>query len=453
MPLTEQSACRVGDLFSQFSEAVIVTDLDRRITYANAAAVELFGHELDSFKGQCTSMLYLDPEEVQAHWCGDVEAGVPVGSTPYRMHYRRADGQAFLGNTLAGPVRNDAGELAGFMKVIRVASVAERAVDVLQRVHEITTSTSLDNEERVQALLELGSQHFQLPLGIQSRVDGETYTVENCVDPDQSLTPGTTFALGDTYCVHTLDAQGPTGFHHAGQSEIRDHPCYQGFGLESYLGCPIVVEGEVYGTLNFSRKQASRPFCSDDRALIQLLAHWVGSTLTQGRMEDRLHELATTDPLTGMLNRRAFGEGLDHAIQAAHQEGRTLAVVSLDLDHFKQINDHFGHPVGDSVLCAVAEVLSRFGRPGDLLARVGGEEFMVVLPCGDMEDAKSFGQALLEGFACIRIPSAPNLGRVSASLGLATLRGDEDANGLLRRVDQAMYRAKVEGRGCLRLAA
>jgi len=101
------------------------------------------------------------------------------------------------------------------------------------------------------------------------------------VSPGDVIAPGTHFDLQDTYCVHTLAANAPTGFHEAGKSSIRNHPCYVKQQLEAYLGAPIHVGGEVYGTLNFSRPEAREPFSHYDWQLISLMAQWVSYELTQ----------------------------------------------------------------------------------------------------------------------------------------------------------------------------
>lgn len=160
----------------------------------------------------------------------------------------------------------------------------EPHVHALERLHAITVDASLGLEEKIRQLLDLGREVFGLSLAIVSHIEGEDYTVEHVIGPDGTPEPGTHFELGQTYCVHTLAADGPTGFHHAGQSEIRSHPCYQGFGLEAYLGIPLMVDGHRYGTLNFSDLAArSHPFDDNDYSLLRLFALWIGAEIARER--------------------------------------------------------------------------------------------------------------------------------------------------------------------------
>ncbi|UTW12240.1 PAS domain S-box protein [Marinobacterium rhizophilum] len=163
----------------------------------------------------------------------------------------------------------------------------------LERLHTITTS-AWSFERKVDELLLLGRDVFELPLAIVSRIEAQDYQVEFIRGPEGAPEPGTGFALGKTYCVHCLQADAPLGFHRAGESEIRDHPCYQSFGLEAYIGAPLLVDGLRYGTLNFSGLEArSQPFGKIDFNLIQLFSRWVGNEISRHRTQVVLrHEIA-----------------------------------------------------------------------------------------------------------------------------------------------------------------
>ncbi len=158
----------------------------------------------------------------------------------------------------------------------------------------------------------------------------------------------------------------------------------------------------------------------------------------------RLRDLAVTDPLTGIANRRALADGLDEVLATTLASGATLSVVMIDLDHFKSVNDDYGHAAGDAVLSATADVLRVAGRQGDLVTRYGGEEFVVVLAdCGASEALAWAERARVR----LRETGMPGIDRqVTASLGVATSTGGETAAVLLSRADAAMYRAKAAGR-------
>jgi diguanylate cyclase (GGDEF)-like protein len=168
------------------------------------------------------------------------------------------------------------------------------------------------------------------------------------------------------------------------------------------------------------------------------------------RLERQLRILATSDPLTGLWNRRHFWEQAEQALASAHQLGKPLALLLMDIDHFKQVNDTHGHGVGDEVLRALSAQL-REGLPdGAILARVGGEEFALLLPGASPAQAEAHALRLLERLAGEDI--VPGV-RSGMSIGLAAPEADSEAlTQLLARADHALYQAKAEGRGRVRVA-
>ena len=161
------------------------------------------------------------------------------------------------------------------------------------------------------------------------------------------------------------------------------------------------------------------------------------------RYEAELERLASHDPLTGLANHRLFHQRLAEEVAMARRHERPLSVAILDLDRFKQINDAYGHLVGDQALVSVAQRLSSMVREGELLARVGGEEFGWILPEADEEGAHAAAE---RARAAVGGSDLPPVGRITISVGFAGLRDDLDASGLYDRADQALLRAKRDGR-------
>jgi diguanylate cyclase (GGDEF)-like protein len=157
-----------------------------------------------------------------------------------------------------------------------------------------------------------------------------------------------------------------------------------------------------------------------------------------GSQEDRWRALSTRDALTGLANRRAFDDALEGALDAARRQGTSYALLAIDVDHLKQINDAGGHAAGDAAIRAVAEVMRRECRASDLPARVGGDELMIL--AAGVEAAG--GVALAERLrARLR-----ELGGPTISVGVTTLDATDDARGVSRRADEALYAAKAQGR-------
>jgi diguanylate cyclase (GGDEF)-like protein len=164
----------------------------------------------------------------------------------------------------------------------------------------------------------------------------------------------------------------------------------------------------------------------------------------------RWRRLSEVDALTGVLNRRALYRRLRAELHRAHREGGTTAVILLDLDHFKQINDRHGHVAGDRVLRRVGRHLRRFARASDSVGRIGGEEFLIVLPATSLQEASQFAERLRGQIA--GRPEAADTPPVTASLGVTVCEGAAflRVEGVLREADAAMYRAKAEGRDRVR---
>lgn len=166
----------------------------------------------------------------------------------------------------------------------------------------------------------------------------------------------------------------------------------------------------------------------------------------------RLSELALQDPLTGLANRTALQQHLEQALARSQRRHELLALMLIDLDGFKPINDRHGHGFGDQVLTEIAQRLRQYIRDGDLPARLGGDEFVVV--CENVQsadDAQYLARRLLEGLDTPMHLEDRSV-RVGASIGIALSQGDDDATRLIRSADAAMYRAKAEGRNRVQLA-
>ncbi|MEI7036919.1 tetratricopeptide repeat-containing diguanylate cyclase [Fulvimonas yonginensis] len=179
--------------------------------------------------------------------------------------------------------------------------------------------------------------------------------------------------------------------------------------------------------------------------VLMLLLLWLAAR--EFRRARRLHRMAMTDSLTGIANRRRIEELARQALAEARAQGAPLSVVVLDVDHFKAVNDAFGHAVGDQVLVRVAQACRQVLRPQDMVGRLGGEEFLIVLPGTSLDAAMPIAERLRRAVETLPLANlAPGL-EITASLGAAEVEHEvDDLPELVRRADTAMYRAKDAGR-------
>ena len=169
-----------------------------------------------------------------------------------------------------------------------------------------------------------------------------------------------------------------------------------------------------------------------------------GVDITQQReLEEALRYEAHHDTLTGLYNRRTILETLDREMGRAHRYGGSVALMMFDLDHFKVINDRFGHEAGDRVLREIARQTQQELRSADLLGRWGGEEFIAVLPETELEAAGSLAERIRQAVAEVAFDA---VGEVNVSLGVTAVEPRESRDELLKRLDNALYRAKTQGR-------
>jgi diguanylate cyclase (GGDEF)-like protein len=171
-------------------------------------------------------------------------------------------------------------------------------------------------------------------------------------------------------------------------------------------------------------------------------------------LQDQLREQAVRDDLTGLLNRRYLVETMPRELARATREGRPLAVMMIDVDHFKQVNDVLGHAAGDQVLRALGGLLRAMTRASDVACRWGGEEFVVVLPGAPVDAGARRAEDMRLAFQSLAFPDQASRAHSTFSVGLAVFPAHgETPEALLEAADRALYRAKEGGRNCVRVAS
>ena len=211
---------------------------------------------------------------------------------------------------------------------------------------------------------------------------------------------------------------------------------------EAFVAVPLIAHDRVVGSLNVYRTGADVPFTDREVELVERFATMAALAYDSARQRDLLREEVRTDSLTGLLNHRGSQERLRAALDEA--DGRPVSVVVIDLDHFKRINDTFGHAEGDRALALAAAALRDVVRDTDAVGRLGGEEFVLVLPGVDAGAAREAAERARVAISGVQIGGR----ELACSAGLACHPDDAaDAPGLLMAADAALYAAKDKGRG------
>jgi diguanylate cyclase (GGDEF)-like protein len=235
----------------------------------------------------------------------------------------------------------------------------------------------------------------------------------------------------------------------AGDSTAR---CGHAPGVQStYLCVPILAQGEALGILHIQATDQDPNVGEAEMSFQTTFAAQVGLSVANIRLREALRAQSTKDPLTGLYNRRYLQEMLDREIRRAIRSEQALGILMLDLDHFKNFNDTYGHDAGDAVLRETGSFLVRSMRAEDFVCRYGGEEFVVVLPTADLRAAEARAQRIRAKLRDLAIMQS--LGLITASIGVAALpnHGTSERD-LLQAADAALYRAKREGRGRVMVA-
>jgi diguanylate cyclase (GGDEF)-like protein len=277
---------------------------------------------------------------------------------------------------------------------------------------------------------------LQVPIAAVSLIDANRQWFKSCVGLDVSET-----ARDISFCTHTIKAREPLCIPDAAADpRFADNPLVTGPPyIRSYLGAPLSSpDGYNLGSL-CAIDTRPRDFDSSQLEVLKSFAAIVAD-------EMELRRIAQIDFLTGAVTRRGFCVEADKAIARFVRHGRSSALLVLDIDYFKKVNDTFGHPAGDRVLQSVGGVLASASRATDVVGRLGGEEFGMLLVDADLAQARETAERLRQTLENAVVANDPPI-QVTASFGIAMLDADAlSFEAWLAKADRALYEAKRTGR-------
>jgi diguanylate cyclase (GGDEF)-like protein len=228
---------------------------------------------------------------------------------------------------------------------------------------------------------------------------------------------------------------------------------FTGSPPEAYTCVPLAAQGEVIGILHvqFGPYRGGAAACSDaEMNVIKATAQHLALALANLGLREKLFERATRDNLTGLYNRHYMREWFEQELLRAGRHRRSIGMIMVDVDHFKRVNDTFGHDAGDLLLCELAAVIRRIARSSDVACRHGGEEFLLLMPDATLAGTRYKAEKLRRAVAEMAVEYGEHPLRVTVSAGVAVYPDHgADVNALLRAADEALYAAKGAGRDCV----
>ena len=404
--------------FEQSWNAIVVTDANVAdgcpVLDANPSFCRMTGYALDELVGKSLRMLQgpdTDPAVIES-LRQSLRSASPFDGTT--TNYRK-DGTPYIVHWSISPIRDEQGQLTYFMSVQQDISRqvrAEQSNRLFARALDATSDAVLITDDR--ARIEFANAAFTELSGYPfEQIRGKTPAFLRSGVHDEAFYTNLRKLLqkGEDFRATFVNRRRDGSLYHAEQSIS-----------------PIIDEA-------------------------RRITHYVSvskDVTERVQLEEELRAAATRDKLTGLYNRRYGESQLREACLNARASGSPLSILLCDIDHFKQVNDRFGHDAGDRVLREFSRVLARSVRASDTVARWGGEEFVVVLADCSLVSASDLAERIRGQIALL---DDEQVGRISVSVGVATLAADETAKQLYLRADAALYQAKNGGRNRVSIAA
>ncbi|HEX5050408.1 MAG TPA: diguanylate cyclase [Planctomycetota bacterium] len=477
-----ESNARFRELVESAPDAMVIIDAAGAIAIVNSQTERIFGYERLELIGQPLELLV--PERVrERHWR---ERQAYMANPRVRsmgegadLYGRRKDGSEFPidislsplqtsgGPTVSASIRDVTRRKRAEQERLATEALRSQVAELTRRTREIGTlnlmadvlRAALSPEEAYPLIAPYLEEMFPVHSGAiyvfdeaRSRLGvvvrwGPSPPDEPTIEPDScwGLRRGQTHRYVDdspaTVCQH-VSAPRPA----------------------VALCIPMIAKAQALGLFHLSRPHAldlrigdravPAEYSEYKQKLAQAAAEQIAGAIANARLHQELRDQSIRDPLTGLFNRRSLEEWLARELHRAERRRTKVGLLMLDIDHFKKLNDRFGHGAGDLVLREIARLLERITRKEDLVCRYGGEEIIVVFAGCSLPDLRRRAQQIRNGIKGLQLSSeGRSLGEVTVSIG-AALRPDHalTTEALLRAADEALYRAKRAGRDRVKLA-
>ncbi len=464
------SLTKLAAMIEFSDDAIIGKSLDGIIESWNSGAERLYGYGEDEVIGKPISIL------LPADHSDDLPlllARIKLGEHIHHFETVRVakDGRMIDVALTISPVKDSAGQIIGASTIARDISERKKIekellladeklkswVYVLERQNkEAELLSTMGNllqvctrpEEAYPVIEQYGQLLFPATSGALYIISNSRRLVEVAAAWGEKMNSQRTFILDE--CWALLHGQ----VHAVDQSNLKlccRH--IQPDGIFSYLDLPMMASGETFGLLHVETPDPSLEHWGMTD-LAKIMAKHLELAVANLRLRETLRTQSIRDPLTGLYNRRYMEESLEREVHRSHRRQSRVAIIMLDIDHFKNFNDTFGHTGGDAVLRGLGTLLQEHVRGEDIACRFGGEEFILILPDTPLKPAVERAELIRNLVKSMTVEyRLENLGGISVSLGVAIFPDHGQTIGeILRTVDQAMYSAKQNGRDRVEIA-
>lgn len=445
-----------SELIENFNEAVICKTLNGTIISWNKAATRLYGYEKDEIIGKSISIII--PPEAESDLDYIMSRAIKGESIlEYETIRRKKNGEKINVSLTVSPIREKSGKIIAFSAMARditAKKIHEQQLSIQYRVAlALTESSNLNSAAK--AILKTICEILNWQMGEIWAIDRSADVLKYVASyfakdelkkledefseisyPEGEGLPGHIWQTREIYWIKDLEKETRSNR----KQKLLEHDFNSGFGF------PILFKEEVLGVILFFGAEIQNSNISFLKIFTEI-GKQLGIFIKRKRMEGDLLYLAQHDILTGLGNRIVIEDSLNFAIVHAKQRRKLVGVIYIDLDYFKKINDKLGHVIGDLVLQNISERLRECVRQTDIIARFGGDEFVIILPNLESKaNAAAIAVKLLDKIKQPLLLKGKDL-KITASIGISLYPDDgSDVQTLIKSADLAMYHAKICGR-------
>jgi diguanylate cyclase (GGDEF)-like protein/PAS domain S-box-containing protein len=448
--LRREAEAQYRALFNQSNDAVFLLDLQGNHVLVNQSACDILGYTEEELKKLSYKDISAEIEQINEIMkrllSGEL---VPV----FERMFRKKSGEVFPVEINVELVRDDFGNPIHIQSIVRDITERKRIEEIirhqnkmLSKLHEITLDLLKQDDllQLLQKIVDLSAEFLDAEHGGLMLVEDEVLVVKAVTENLKHLLGTPVRKDAGAVSWQTFESTQPVVVSEYSQAKYSEDVPNQ-FALHASAGFPIISEEKCIGVLSFGRTKPNYDFTEEQIQFGKLFANLSALVIENVQLRETLHEQSIHDSLTGLFNRRYMEETLKQEISRAARQNHPLGIIMIDIDHFKNFNDSFGHQAGDSLLSQLGQFLQTNIRAEDIACRYGGEEFILIMPDAQLETVQKRAEQVCEEVKKIKLQGINQ--EITLSLGVAMYpQHGKNMDEVIHAADQALYQAKRNGR-------